>query len=53
MNHFKRLWYDEYPLSLKESYRNLFDSNFANKIKGDIVLVKNPAKSLQQWVLGT
>ena len=50
---FKRLWYEEYLLSLKESYRNLCDSNFANKIKeGDIVLVKNPAKSRQHWVLG-
>ena len=39
---FKRLWYEEYLLSLKESYRNLFDSNFSNKVKeGDIVLVKN------------
>ena len=50
---FKRLWYEEYLLSLKESYRNLCDSNFANKIKeGDIVLVKNPAKTRQHWVLG-
>ena len=53
LNHFKRLWYEEYLLSLKESYRNLCDSNFANKIKeGDIVLVKNPAKTRQHWVLG-
>merc|ERR1712121_9746 len=50
---FKRLWYEEYLLSLKESYRNLCDFNFANKIKeGDIVLVKNPAKTRQHWVLG-
>ena len=50
---FKRLWYEEYLLSLKESYKNLFDSNFCNKIKvGDIVLVKNPAKTRQHWVLG-
>ena len=49
----KRLWYEEYLLSLKESYRNLFDSNFSNKVKeGDIVLVKNPAKSWQHWILG-
>merc|ERR1712121_490915 len=50
---FKRLWYEEYLLSLKESYRNLCDFNFANKVKeGDIVLVKNPAKSRQHRVLG-
>ena len=31
----------------------MFDSNFCNKIKeGDIVLVKNPAKTRQHWVLG-
>merc|ERR1712215_103631 len=40
-------------LGLKDSYKNLFESNFCNKIKvGDIVLVKNPAKTRQHWVLG-
>ena len=45
---FKRLWYEEYLLGLKESYKNLFDANFCNNVKdGDIVLVKNPAKTRQ------
>merc|ERR1712236_75183 len=50
---FKRLWCEEYLLCLKESYKNLFDSNFCNKGKeGDIVLIKNPAETRQHWILG-
>lgn len=30
----------------------MFNSNFISKIKGDIVLVKNPSKTRQHWVLG-
>ena len=53
LSDFKQLWYDEYLLSLKDSYKYLFESNFVNKIRvGDILLVKNPAKNRQHWCLG-
>ena len=40
-------------MSLKDSYKHLFESNFVNKIRvGDILLVKNPAKNRQHWCLG-
>ena len=53
VNQFKDLWYEEYLLSLRSLYKNLYESNFENKIKvNDIVLIKNPAKGRHQWRLG-
>ena len=50
---FKDLWYEEYLLSLRSLYKNLYEVNFENKIKmNDIVLIKNPAKGRHQWRLG-
>ena len=53
MDKFKALWYEEYLLGLKETFKDLHESNFENRIKvGDIVLVKNPAVKRQHWILG-
>ena len=53
LDKFKELWYEEYLLSLRESFKDLHEVNFSNKIKvGDIVLVKNPAVKRQHWILG-
>ena len=53
ISQFKDLWYEEYLLSLRSLYKNLYENNFENKIKvNDIVLVKNPAKGRHHWRLG-
>ena len=53
VSQFKDLWYEEYLLSLRSLYKNLYEVNFENKIKeNDIVLIKNPAKGRHQWRLG-
>ena len=53
LDKFKALWYEEYLLGLKETFKDLHESKFENRIKvGDIVLVKNPAVKRQHWVLG-
>ena len=39
LDNFKRLWYNEYLLSLREHSRNIYQSNWENRIKvGDVVL---------------
>ena len=41
---FKALWYEEYLLGLKETFKDLHETKFENYIKvEDIVLVKNLA----------
>ena len=53
VSRFKELWYEQYLLSLRSLYKNLYQDNFENKIKvNDIVLIKNPAKGRQHWRLG-
>ena len=53
MDKFKVLWYEEYLLGFKESFKDLHETKFENRIKvGDIVLVKNPAVKHQHWILG-
>ena len=50
---FKKLWYNEYLLSLREHSRNLYQSNWENKIKvGDVVLIKTINKPRPYWLLG-
>ena len=50
---FKRLWYEEYLLSLRETYKDLYESKFCNKIKlEDVVLIKNSLKPRPYWQLG-
>jgi len=50
---FKQLWYDSYLLSLREHSRNLYQSEWINRIGvGDIVLVKMPNKPRPFWLLG-
>ena len=53
---FKQIWYNEYLLGLRDSYKDLHDSKFANQVKiGDIVLLKNTqpkvVKKRQHWSL--
>ena len=53
LDRFKELWYEEYLLGLKETFKNLHEAKFENRVKvGDIVLVKNPAVKRQHWALG-
>ena len=53
---FKDLWFNEYLLGLRDSYKDLHDDHFSNKINvGDIVLLKNLQpeyiKKRQHWSL--
>ena len=53
---FKEMWYNEYLLGLRDSYKDLHDSKFSNQVKiGDIVLLKNTqpnvVKKRQHWSL--
>ena len=50
---FRRLWYEEYLLSLREHSRNLYQSSWTNRIKcDDVVLIKLPNKPRPFWMLG-
>ena len=50
---FKQLWYDSYLLSLREHSRNLYQSDWTNRIKvNDVVLVKMLNRSRPFWLLG-
>ena len=56
MDNFKEIWFNEYLLSLRDSYRDLHDDKFENQVKvGDIVLLKNMqpdvVKKRQHWSL--
>ena len=47
-----RRFYDEYLSSLQKQYKDLCQCGFENKMEvGDIVLIKNPAKSRPYWPL--
>ena len=53
LQRFRRLFYNKYLLSLMEQCKDLYQWDFENKIKvGDIVLIKNPAKTCLYWPLG-
>lgn len=50
---FKELWRDEYLLSLREVNRNMFQTDWNNRIKvNDIVLIASPMKHRSQWIMG-
>ena len=52
-DHFKSLWFDEYLLSLRERSRDLFQTEWFDKIDlGDIVLIKHPSKTRPHWQMG-
>ena len=53
LQNFKEIWYEEYLLGLQETYKNLHDVKFKNRIRvGDIVLIRNPRLKRDQWILG-
>ena len=53
LTRFRELWYQNYLLSLREQCKDLHEFNFNYRINvDDFVLVKNPAKSKQFWLLG-
>lgn len=52
LNGFKDLWYQEYLLVLRAQCKDLYDRNFGNMVKIDVVLIKNPTKSRPYWSLG-
>ena len=50
---FKKSWFEEYLLSLQETYKCLHDTEFSNKIRvGEIVLIRQPNLKRHQWILG-
>ena len=50
---FRTRWYHEYLLSLRETYRDLYQSKWDNVIKiGDIVQIKSPVYSRPFWQIG-
>ena len=51
--YFRSLWYDSYLLSLREFSRDLFQTDWINRIKvNDIVLIKHPSKPRVFWQMG-
>ena len=47
------MWYEQYLLSLRENCKDLHETNFAEKIKtDDVVLIRNPIKPRPYWQLG-
>ena len=53
LQNFKEIWYEEYLLGLQDTYKNLHDAKFKNRIRvGDIVLIRNPRLKRDQWILG-
>ena len=53
IENFKKLWYESYLLSLREHSRNLYCSNWEDRIKvGDIVLIKAFNKPRPFWMMG-
>jgi len=49
----KSRWEDEYLLSLRESYRDLYQTEWENKIQAnDVVLIAVPNKTRPFWQLG-
>ena len=53
MDKFKELWYEEYLLGVKYTFKSLHERNFKNLVKvEDIVLFKNLAVKQKHWRLG-
>lgn len=53
LNRFKRLWYEQYLLGLRELSQDLYQSDFENMIKlGDVVLIKKTYEASSLFVLG-
>ncbi|MCL4154268.1 UNVERIFIED_CONTAM: hypothetical protein GTU68_010894 [Idotea baltica] len=51
--HFKSLWHESYLLSLREHSRDLFQSNWENRVKvDDVVLIKSTTKLRPFWQMG-
>jgi hypothetical protein len=50
---FRKIWHETYLLSLREHSRNLYQSDWNDRIKvNDIVLIKHPNKPRPYWLLG-
>ncbi|XP_076038610.1 uncharacterized protein LOC143023849 [Oratosquilla oratoria] len=50
---FRRLWYEDYLLSLRDHAKNLYQKEWSDKIKkGDVVLIKHPNKPRPFWLMG-
>lgn len=50
---FRKVWNEDYLLSLRERVRSLADCSFEDKVKpGDIVLIKSHLKTRSFWSLG-
>ena len=53
LENFKKLWYENYLLSLREHSKNLYQGKWENGIKvGDIILIKAINKLRPSWMMG-
>src|SRR5215469_15095564 len=51
--HFRERWYEEYLLSLREFSRDLFQTDWSNRVRiGDVVLIQSPTKPRPYWQMG-
>ena len=50
---FRRLWFENYLLSLREHDRRVYQSNWKNQVRvGEVVLIKTPNKARPFWNMG-
>ena len=45
LNTFKILWFEEYLLGLRESRKDLHESEFHNRIREEVVIMKKPSQT--------
>src|SRR5215469_6744665 len=51
--HFRERWYEEYLLSLRKFSRDLFQTDWSNRVRiGDVVLIQSPTKPRPYWQMG-
>jgi len=52
-NAIKELWTEQYLLSLREAGRQMYQTEWSDKIKcGDVVLIQSPTKPRHMWSMG-
>lgn len=52
-DHYKNMWYSEYLLGLRENTRDIFQTNWEDKIAvGDVVLINTKNRPRMFWLMG-
>ena len=53
LEHFRERWYKEYLVSLREFSRDLYASEWVDRVRvGDVVLIESPTKPRPFWQMG-